>query len=362
MKRKKLSVLAVCLALLLGLLAGCGGGDEAEITAEDFCGCWEYADYDMWVCFYDDGTFEWYSDGLDSTGTYSMDGVELHLDDDSERFFVTDGEGGLMDWDGDALFASELPDTWDDEEGLGAPDYEPVVNAEDFYGVWEYANQDVWVYISGDGTYEWIAQGALYSSSYHMDGAQLCLDAWTLSFTLDGEGNLIDSDGEVLFASELPDFYYDMTEDGDDGWDDEDWDDEDYGSTVSSDDFVGCWEYTDTYTWVCIYGDGTYEWYDSDGLDVIFCPCREKILKAKHIIFPACASEAAALMYGRGPPGTVGSRGNCGMSRSFRRIWICILADVMVKSEGKNLTWSAPASKGRARPECPGECPLNDQN
>ena len=42
MKRKKLSVLAVCLALLLGLLAGCGGGDDTEITAEDFYGCWEY--------------------------------------------------------------------------------------------------------------------------------------------------------------------------------------------------------------------------------------------------------------------------------------------------------------------------------
>ena len=40
MKRKKLSVLTACLALLLGLLAGCGGGDEAEITAEDFYGCW----------------------------------------------------------------------------------------------------------------------------------------------------------------------------------------------------------------------------------------------------------------------------------------------------------------------------------
>ena len=115
MRIRKLSALLLSLAMLLGLLsgcgggdeaAGCGGGDEAEITAEDFYGCWEYADYDMWVCFYDDGTFEWYSDGLDSTGTYSMDGVELHLDDDSERFFVTDGEGGLMDWDGDALFAA----------------------------------------------------------------------------------------------------------------------------------------------------------------------------------------------------------------------------------------------------------------
>ena len=47
MKRKKLSVLAVCLALLLGLLAGCGGGDDAEFTAEDFYCCWEYAEYDL---------------------------------------------------------------------------------------------------------------------------------------------------------------------------------------------------------------------------------------------------------------------------------------------------------------------------
>ena len=266
MRIRKLSALLLSLAMLLGLLSGCGGGDEAEITAEDFYGCWEYADYDMWVCFYDDGTFEWYSDGLDSTGTYSMDGVELHLDDDSERFFVTDGEGGLMDWDGDALFASELPDTWDDEEGLGAPDYEPEVNAEDFYGVWEYANQDVWLYIQGDGSYEWISEYSSFGAGYYMDGVELYLDGLGLTVSLDGEGNLIDSDGEVLFLSELPDFYYNY------GWDDEeddDWDDGDYGSTVSSDDFVGCWEYTDTYTWVYIYGDGTYEWYDSEGLEVM---------------------------------------------------------------------------------------------
>ena len=266
MRIRKLSALLLSLAMLLGLLSGCGGGDEAEITAEDFYGCWEYADYDTWVCFYDDGTFEWYSDGLDSMGTYSMDGVELHLDDDSERFFVTDGEGGLMDWDGDALFASELPDTWDDEEGLGAPDYEPEVNAEDFYGVWEYANQDVWLYIQGDGSYEWISEYSSFGAGYYMDGVELYLDGLGLTVSLDGEGNLIDSDGEVLFLSELPDFYYNY------GWDDEeddDWDDGDYGSTVSSDDFVGCWAYTDTYTWVYIYGDGTYEWYDSEGLEVM---------------------------------------------------------------------------------------------
>ena len=177
--------------------------------------------------------------------------------DDSEQFFVTDGEGGLMDAEGDALFASELPDTWDDEEGLGAPDYEPEVNAEDFYGVWEYANQDVWLYIQGGGTYEWISEYSSLSAGYYMDGVELYLDGLGLTVSLDGEGNLIDSDGEVLFASELPDFYYE--------WDDE----EDYSPTVTAEDFYGCWEYTDTYNWVYIYGDGTYEWYDSEGLEVM---------------------------------------------------------------------------------------------
>ena len=205
MRVRKLSALLLSLAMLLGLLSGCGGGDDAEITAEDFYGCWEYADYDMWVCFYDDGTFEWYSDGLDSTGTYSMDGVELHLDDDSERFFVTDGEGGLMDWDGDALFASELPDTWDDEEGLGAPDYEPEVNAEDFYGCWEYTDTYTWVCIYGDGTYEWYdSEGLEVMGNYYMSGDELWLEDSGMSFTLDGSGGLVDAFGDTLFLSELP--------------------------------------------------------------------------------------------------------------------------------------------------------------
>ena len=100
------------------------------------------------------------------------------------------------------------------------------------------------------------------AAGYYMDGVELYLDGLGLTVSLDGEGNLIDSDGEVLFLSELPDFYYNY------GWDDEeddDWDDGDYGPTVTAEDFYGCWEYTDTYTWVYIYGDGTYE----EGLEVM---------------------------------------------------------------------------------------------
>ena len=71
MKRKKLSVLAVCLALLLGLLAGCGGGDDAEITAEDFYGCWEYEAYDLWLVVHEDEAYDWISPTDTSSGTYT---------------------------------------------------------------------------------------------------------------------------------------------------------------------------------------------------------------------------------------------------------------------------------------------------
>ena len=158
------------------------------------------------------------------------------------------------------------------EEQGSDPGYtldEPEVNFEDFFGCWEYWDYDIWLYVYGDGTYEMYHEnGDCTAGSYTPEGTEIVLDSGE-RFALDGEGNLIDSDGEVLFASELPDFYYDMTEDGDDGWDDEDWDDEDYSPTVTAEDFYGCWEYTDTYTWVYIYGDGTYEWYDSEGLEVM---------------------------------------------------------------------------------------------
>ena len=109
MKIRKLGALLLSLALALGLLSGCGGGNEAEVTAADFTCCWEYADYDMWVCFYDDGTYEWYdSEGLEVMGNYYMSGDELWLED-SGMSFTLDGSGGLVDAFGDTLFLSELP-------------------------------------------------------------------------------------------------------------------------------------------------------------------------------------------------------------------------------------------------------------
>ena len=135
MKKRTLLALLLCLAMLASLLAGCGGekketaedgrGDvikeepaptseetlpsEPEVNFQDFYGCWEYWDYDIWLYVYGDGTYEMYNENGDCTaGSYTPEGTEIVLD--SGERFALDGEGGLIDEDGDTLFPTELPD------------------------------------------------------------------------------------------------------------------------------------------------------------------------------------------------------------------------------------------------------------
>ena len=173
-------MLAVCLVLLLGLLAGCGGGDDAEITAEDFYGCWEYEAYDLWLVVHEDEAYDWISPTDTSSGTYTVEEGELVLDNGMR--YTPDGEGGLVDSDGDALFASELP-----EEGQSGG----TAGIEDFYGCWEYENYDAWLMFYEDGTYDWNWEGFLTSGGYTIEGDELVLDAG-YRFTLDGMGGLVD--------------------------------------------------------------------------------------------------------------------------------------------------------------------------
>ena len=134
MKKRTLWALLLCLTMLASLLAGCGGEkketaedgrgdvieeepssdpgdtlDEPEVNFEDFFGCWEYLDYDVWLYVYGDGTYEMYNEDGDCTaGSYTPEGTEIVLD--SGERFALDGDGGLIDGEGDGLFASELPD------------------------------------------------------------------------------------------------------------------------------------------------------------------------------------------------------------------------------------------------------------
>lgn len=74
----------------------------------------------------------------------------------------------------------------------------------EFYGRWEYQDYYVWVDIRDDGTYEWVDGDNASSGSYTMEEDELVLDNG-LRFAPDGAGGLIDSDGDALFRSELPD-------------------------------------------------------------------------------------------------------------------------------------------------------------
>ncbi len=148
MKLRRLCALLLSFAMLLSLLSGCGGKeseedgrgdviseeqdsdpgdgrgdaiseeqgsdpgdtlDEPEVNFEDFFGCWEYWDYDIWLYVYGDGTYEMYHENGDCTaGSYTPEGTEIVLDS-GERFALNE-EGGLIDEDGNTLFPAELPD------------------------------------------------------------------------------------------------------------------------------------------------------------------------------------------------------------------------------------------------------------
>lgn len=186
-----------------------GGGDEDDggdavenmgVDPAEFYGCWEYENYYVWVDIREDGTYEWVDGDNASSGSYTMEEDELVLDNGLR--FVVDGAGGLIDSDGNALFPSTLPNA---DEGAVSQ-----TTIADFVGCWEYTAYDNWICIFGEGsssgTYDWYQIDGLESSgSCYMDGETLYLEGINLALTLDGEGGLIDSDGDTLFPSELPD-------------------------------------------------------------------------------------------------------------------------------------------------------------
>ena len=170
--------------------------DEAyqETSTAAFIGWWEYQDYYVWVDIREDGTYEWVDGDNVSSGSYTMEEDELVLDN-GLRFALLK-IGGLLDSDGDTLIRST------------GPDYDWGTTASgtvaDFVGCWEYEDYYVWVDIREDGTYEWVDGDNVGAGSYTIEGDELVLDNG-LRFAPDGSGGLIDSEGDTLFPSELPD-------------------------------------------------------------------------------------------------------------------------------------------------------------
>ena len=170
--------------------------DEAyqETSTAAFIGWWEYQDYYVWVDIREDGTYEWVDGDNVSSGSYTMEEDELVLDN-GLRFSLLK-IGGLLDSDGDTLIRSTGPDS---DWGTTASG-----TVSDFVGCWEYEDYYVWVDIREDGTYEWVDGDNVGSGSYTIEGDELVLDNG-LRFAPDGAGGLIDSEGDTLFPSELPD-------------------------------------------------------------------------------------------------------------------------------------------------------------
>ena len=235
------------------------GGDAVEnvgVDPAEFYGCWEYEDYDVWVDILTDGTYQWMNGYEITSGSYTIEEDELVLD--SGLRFSLDESGGLIDSDGDALFASELPDSGSDGDESVDEDI-----FQSFVGYWGYDDYDVWAYIYDDGTCEWYSSnGTSISGSCWMEGEVLRMeleDDTVMEFSLQGDG-LVDHEGDTLSWSTVPDNL------GENDWDDEE-DDWYYEEPAAGNGgFVGCWESVDSDDWLCLYSDGTYEWYSEDGL------------------------------------------------------------------------------------------------
>ena len=299
MRNIKSIPLVLSAALMLSLFSACGGGDdtaatanssksgsqkgeaaaevsEAAVNAEDFYGIWEYQDSYNWICIYGDGTYDWYnSDGLSESGGYTIDGAELHLDNESGLFFCLDGEGGMIDSDGDALFMSELPG---DTVTVGSDPGDGGVGADfsdagDFFGTWESASDNRWLVIYSDGTWtQYYEDGSYDTGSYYMDEGELCLDVLDDRFYTLANGNIESVYGGEMFSSEVPQHilegysgntaYY-GSDPGDYGYVYGS-DPGDYGD-VSAVDYYGTWERSDSAVWYTINSDGSYKMTYFDG-------------------------------------------------------------------------------------------------
>lgn len=207
-KGRRLAALLLCLALLLGLFSGCGGsGGVPEVKAEAFYGCWEYQDYYVWVDIRADGTYEWVDGDNASSGSYTMEEDELVLDNGLRlaRLKI----GGLIDSDGNALFRSELPASMGSDPGDGGHG-DAVYSAEDYCGCWWRQDEwmEEWLYIYGDGTYEWRWDDGLRSpGSYSIEDGVLCLSSGS-RFTLNEYDELVNlNDGTTMEPTDTPDFW-----------------------------------------------------------------------------------------------------------------------------------------------------------
>lgn len=144
-------------------------------------------------------------------------------------------------------------------------------NTWTYYGCWKDENRQFWIIFYEDFTYEmyWGEDETGMRGKFELYGEEARLKAGP-RYTPDGDGNLVNVSGDTFYPAEPPAFVYDIVFDDDYGeYDDVPAPDDERFEADESEEaaaFCGCWEYQDTDLWLCIYNDGTCEWYDAEGL------------------------------------------------------------------------------------------------
>ena len=144
-------------------------------------------------------------------------------------------------------------------------------NTWTYYGCWKDENRQFWIIFYEDFTYEmyWGEDETGMRGKFELYGEEARLKAGP-RYTPDGEGNLVNVSGDTFYPAEPPAFVYDIVFDDDYGeYDDVPAPDDERFEADESEEaaaFCGCWEYQDDDLWLCIYNDGTCEWYDAEGL------------------------------------------------------------------------------------------------
>ena len=142
---------------------------EGNDNILDFVGLWEFKDGNLWLKIHDDGTWEMVndSDGVLDSGTATADGDTLTMRFDGSEDVTTlerstDG-GELVGRNGAYRAVEEIPrhdaetEAEPETERKTATDAETNATAANvalYVGLWEYTDENVWVKIHKDATWE----------------------------------------------------------------------------------------------------------------------------------------------------------------------------------------------------------------
>ena len=205
------------------LLSACGGNGEKDAFAA-FAGEWA-ADVSSYngIVIHEDGSWELYKNG----GLYSTGELDYHSDDDSVWISPDNNTqwSRLSIEDDGSLYAApigyflpgeiSLDDIPVEEEAWNEDTdddwYDSGMEADsgdisDYVGLWEYVDEDVWIRIYEDETWECIdAQGNVFQSgtlsvdeagvTFYMDGGDD-----TLHFDRTVRGDLINSEEDSMLV------------------------------------------------------------------------------------------------------------------------------------------------------------------